>query len=87
MANEPNSQDSDDIVHGKDLLTRALDAFFGKAGDMIHGAAKKDSAKDKQATSGKASQVIEAQGSSSDDPAPSSTEASGTKAPCNEKTA
>ena len=70
MANEPNGNSGDDVVHGKDLLTRGLDAFFGKLGDMIHGATQKDEAKEEshQATddtsaNGKASDApIEAEG-------------------------
>lgn len=79
MANEPKE---DDIVHGKDLLTRALDAFFGKVGETIHGAAKKDSAKDGKTTQdGKAPQVIETDGEASNDAPPSTSEASGSETP------
>ena len=44
MAN-PNAQQQTapetETVKGKDLLQRGLDALFGKAGDLIHGATQK----------------------------------------------
>ena len=54
-------------VKGKDLLQRGLDALFGKAGDLIHGATQKGKEKGDEPSSQDEQTpnpaVIEAEGS------------------------